>query len=349
MKIMIVDDHRTYLAVLHGIVARLGGTDVRGFDDPYEALRAAATEEFDLILVDFMMPKMDGVEFIERFRKIPSCAEQPVVMITADDNRETRLHALEVGATEFLKKPVEPIELRVRISNLLALRQAQLNLRSQASWLERAVKEATSELAASERDVVTKLARAIDCRDGDTGDHVSRMAELCRLIGLGLGLGEAACEMIKAAAPLHDVGKIGVPDSILQKPGQLDPSEMATMKEHVTIGEAILEDGRSELLRAAAVIASSHHERWDGSGYPRGLAADQIPLMGRIAAVADVFEALTADRIYRRAWPLAKARQFIRDGAGSHFDPACVRAFDAQWDAVVKVIGAEAEFEASAA
>lgn len=349
MKIMIVDDHRTYLAILHGIVVRLEGTDVRDFSDPYDALRAAAAEEFDLVLVDFMMPKMDGVEFIERLRRIPTCREQPVVMITADEARETRMHALEAGATEFLKKPVEPIELRVRVSNLLALRRAQLKLRDQAAWLERAVKEATKELEESERDVVTRLARAIDCRDGDTGDHVSRMAELCRLIGKGLGLDEADCEMMKAAAPLHDVGKIGVPDAVLQKPGRLEPSEMAIMKEHVSIGESILEDSRSELLRTAAVIASSHHERWDGSGYPRGLAADQIPLMGRVAAVADVFEALTADRIYRPAWPLEKARQFIRDGAGTQFDPACVRAFEAQWDAIVDVLRPLSGSEASAA
>nr|WP_047573938.1 HD domain-containing phosphohydrolase [Methylobacterium sp. ZNC0032] len=349
MKIMIVDDHRTYLAILHGIIARLDSTDVRDFSDPYDALRAAAAEEFDLILVDFMMPKMDGVEFIERLRRIPSCREQPVVMITADDARETRLHALEAGATEFLKKPVEPIELRVRINNLLALRQAQLKLRNQAILLERAVKDATKELEASERDVVTRLARAIDCRDGDTGDHVSRMAELCRLIGEGLGFDEHDCEMIRAAAPLHDVGKIGVPDAVLQKPGRLEPAEMAIMKEHVSIGESILEDSRSPLLKTAAIIASSHHERWDGSGYPRGLSADQIPVMGRVAAVADVFEALTADRIYRPAWSLEKARQFIRDGAGTQFDPACVRAFEAQWDAIVDVIRPGIGIKASAA
>ncbi|KPF72238.1 hypothetical protein IP69_04035 [Bosea sp. AAP35] len=338
MNIMIVDDNRTYLMVLRGIVNNLGDHEIAVFANPLEALSAAQTTEFDLVLVDYLMPEMDGVAFIQALRRLPNHQHQPIVMVTTTEQRETRIAALDAGATDFLRKPIEPVELRVRVQNLLSLREAQTAMRDKAAWLASEVRQATQALTESQRDMARRLSRAIECRDGHTGDHVSRMAGLCRLIAEQLGLDEERCETIHAAAPMHDVGKIGIPDAILQKPGRLTDAEMAMMRTHVSIGEAILADGRSSLMQCAERIARSHHERWDGKGYPRGLAGDAIPLEGRIAAVADVFEALCANRIYRPGRPIEDARDFIRSGAGSHFDPACVAAFEGCWGKIVALM-----------
>ncbi len=343
MKILIVDDNRTYLLVLRSVVANIGQHEISIFANPLEALEAAWGTEFDLVLVDYLMPEMDGVAFIRALRQMPNHGDQPIVMVTTAEQRETRIAALDAGATDFLRKPVEPVELRARVHNLLKLREAQTAMRDHAAWLAREVRKATQELVESQHDMARRLSRAIDCRDGHTGDHVARMAALCRIIARSLGLDADACETIFAAAPMHDVGKIGIPDSILQKPGRLSEEETALMRTHVTIGEAILADGRSTLMRCAERIASSHHERWDGKGYPRGLSGESIPLEGRIAALADVFEALCADRVYRPGWPIQDARDFIRSGRGSHFDPACVDAFEASWDEIVRLMLADAD------
>lgn len=340
MRIMIVDDNRTYLAVLRSVVSQLGEHDVAVFSDPAEALAEAETTEFDLVLADYLMPEMDGVAFIRRLRELPNHRHQPIVMVTTAEQRETRIAALDAGATDFLRKPIEPVELRVRVQNLLNLREAQTMMRDKAAWLAKEVKRATQDLLESQRDMARRLSHAIDCRDGHTGDHVTRMAGICRLIAEGLGLDDSACEMIVAAAPMHDIGKIGIPDVVLQKPGRLTDEEMALMRTHVSIGEAILANGHSPLMRCAEAIASTHHERWDGTGYPRGLAGTDIPLAGRIAAVADVFEALCADRVYRRGWAPAEARAFIRSGAGKQFDPACVAAFEARWSEITALVAA---------
>lgn len=338
MKILIVDDNRTYLMVLQGVVSKIGPHEIAAFANPLDALAAAATTEFDLVLVDYLMPEMDGVAFIRALRQLPLHRDQPIVMVTTAEQRETRIAALDAGATDFLRKPIEPVEMRVRVQNLLHLREAQTAMRDKAAWLAREVRRATQEVTDSQRDMARRLARAIECRDGHTGDHVARMAALCRLIAEGLGLDEEQCDMIYAAAPMHDVGKIGIPDAVLQKPGRLTDAEMALMRTHVTIGEGILADGRSALMQCAERIARCHHERWDGMGYPRGLAGDAIPIEGRIAAVADVFEALCADRVYRPGRPMAEARDFIKASAGSHFDPACVAAFEARWSDIVALM-----------
>lgn len=343
MKIMIVDDNRTYLMVLRSVVSNIGDHEIIVFSDPLEALAAAQATEFDMVLVDYLMPELDGVSFIHALRQLPNHRQQPIVMVTTMEQRETRLAALDAGATDFLRKPIEPVEMRVRIQNLLALRAAQTAMRDKAAWLASEVRKATQALTESQRDMARRLSRAIECRDGQTGDHVSRMASLCRLIAESLGLDEAQCDTIHAAAPMHDVGKIGIPDAILQKPGRFTDEEMAIMRTHVSIGESILADGQSSLMQCAERIARSHHERWDGQGYPRGLAGEAIPIEGRIAAVADVFEALCANRVYRQGQPIEEARDVIRAGSGSHFDPACVAAFEACWDEVVALMQATSE------
>lgn len=249
-----------------------------------------------------------------------------------------RRRAIACGATDFVNKPFDPIELQARLRNLLALRQAQTELADRADWLAREVAAATRDLVAREEEVIWRLARAIEYRDGNTGEHVSRVARICRLIAEAAGLDSERCRIIYLAAPLHDIGKIAIADALLSKPGRLDPAEMATMREHVTIGARILQNGSSELVRIAELIAQSHHERWDGAGYPDRLSGTDIPIEARIVAIADVFDALCSERPYKQAWPLERAYAEIVAGSGSHFDPACVTAFQSRWPEIAAIM-----------
>lgn len=338
MRILIVEDSHTTLTVLTGVMRRLTDVNVTGMDDPEAAMRAAAEEAFDLVLVDYVMPGMNGVEFIAALRATPGYAAVPVVMITADLDRKVKIDAIDAGATDFLHKPIDPVELKARTRNLLALRKSQKEADRRAEWLGEAVDAATRHLADREEEIIWRLARAIEYRDGGTGDHISRVATVSRLIAEGLGLEKDFNRTVYLAAPLHDVGKIGVPDAILSKPGRLTETEMAAMREHVTIGERILADGTSDLIRVAANIAATHHERWDGCGYPNRLRGAQIPIEGRIAAVADVFDALCSPRPYKAAWSLEAAYAEISANAGTHFDPACVAAFQLKWPEIREAI-----------
>lgn len=331
MRLMVVEDNRTNLLVLKGILQKFEGCDVEAFLDPVEAAERAEAEPFDLIIVDYIMPDLDGREFIIRLRRHERYRHVPIVMITADGNRQTRIDSISAGATDFLNKPIDPVELKARIGNLLVLRRQQIDLERRNEWLAEEVEKATRYLAEREEEVIWRLSRALEYRDTDTGDHTFRVATVARLIANELNLGKDAAKTIYLATPLHDVGKVAIPDSILGKPGPLTPEETTVMRAHVHIGEAILADGASDLVRMAATIASSHHERWDGRGYPNKLAGEDIPLEGRIAAVADVFDALCSPRPYKAAWPLERAREEIQQGAGSQFDPACVAAFERRW------------------
>lgn len=338
MRVLIVDDNRTTLKLLGEIVSRIAGCDPVTFADPVAALAAAEALDFDLALVDYMMPDANGVDVVRQLRASDRHAAIPIIMITTSNEKQTRLDALVAGATDFLTKPVEPIELKARFTNLLALRRAQLDLADRAAWLAREVDHATRELRDREQEIIWRLARAIEYRDDGTGGHIHRMAEICRLVAEGMGLDPETCRMIYLAAPLHDVGKIGIPDAVLGKPGRLSPAEFTMMQEHVAIGERILQNGSSELIRMAERIAATHHEKWDGSGYPRGLAGEAIPIEGRIAAIADVFEGLTAHRVYKPAWPPEQARDHITANRGIHFDPACVDAFLSRWDDIAVLL-----------
>jgi putative two-component system response regulator len=335
MHIVVVDDNAINLAVLRTIVSRIAGCTVAAFECPTAALEHTDDANCDLVLVDYMMPGMDGVRFITLLRDNPRNKHVPVVMITADCDRVLRIAAIQAGATDFLNKPVDPDELKVRVTNLLKLRQAQVELAAHAKRLSGEVERATQDILAREEEMIWRLARAIEYRDGGTGEHVSRVATISRIIAEELGLDREHCREIYLAAPLHDVGKIGVPDGILNKPSSLDLAETAAMREHVTFGAAILANGRSNLLRVAECIAKYHHERWDGRGYPEGLSGEVIPLEGRIAAIADVFDALCTDRPYKSAWSLDDARAEIRSHSGTQFDPRCVAAFERAWHRIV--------------
>lgn len=338
MKIMIVDDEQTNLLLLQRIASKIGGTSsVVCFADPAAALEACVACMPDLIVLDYIMPGMNGHELLSRIRATPDGANVPVVMITAAEERTVRQKALELGATDFLSKPVDPLEVQVRLSNLLALRRNLVALADRSRWLAEEVEKATRTILEREHELIIRLSRAAEFRDCDTGSHLQRMAHYSRLIARRLGLPAETCEMIFKAAPMHDIGKMGVPDAVLLKQGRLEPAEFDVMKRHPLIGCDILSNSESQVIRLGAEIALTHHEKVDGSGYPQGLKGDEIPLAGRIVAVADVFDALTSARPYKKPWSLEDARAFLTEGAGTHFDKACVDAFLDGWDEALHV------------
>jgi putative two-component system response regulator len=338
LRVVLIDDSKSVLAALNAALRDLDDIEIIAFTDSAEALQTCLRKTADVMIVDYTMPGYNGAQLIQALKVEPEYRLVPVIMLTSEKERRVRIEALEAGATEFLTKPFDTIELQARVRNLMALRKAQLALADHAKRLAADVARATKALAAREEEIIWRLARAIEYRDGSTGDHVSRVAMVSRLLALELGLGEERSHMIYLAAPLHDIGKIGIADSVLLKPGRLTSDEISQMREHVEIGARILADGSSELVQVAAAIASGHHEKWDGSGYPRGLSGETISLEARIVAVADVFEALCTERSYKKAWPVQEAFQHIVAESGRHFDPRCVEAFERQWDAISALI-----------
>ncbi len=336
-RVLIVDDNTTNLTLFRHLLKKIDGVESICFDQPLKALEWCADNEPDLVLLDYMMPEMDGLEFIEHFRKIKEYKDIPIVVITADTENEVRHRALNLGAYDFLNKPIDKTEFLARLRNLLVLRESQIALANRADWLAKEVKKATAELRSREKEMILRLSKAAEHRDPETGQHLIRMANYSRLIARELNLSEEQQELILEAAPMHDIGKVATPDAILLKQGRLTEDEFAVIKQHAISGYNILADSESTLIRAAAVMALSHHEKFDGSGYPRGLKGDAIPLYGRIVAVADVFDALTSIRPYKKAWSLNDACQFLRDQTGSHFDPLCIEAFFKAWNDILVI------------
>lgn len=337
MLVVIVDDTPLNLTLMEMLVGRVGACHAMCFTDPALALDWCEKNEPDLIIVDYMMPGIDGLAFIRRIRARHDHDDLPILMVTANHERRTRYDALECGANDFLTKPIDPHEFEPRVRNMLKLREAHLATLDRAASLAEAVRVATAAIQNRERETVTRLARAAEFRDPETGAHIQRMAHYSALIARRLGQDERHVEAMLQAAPMHDVGKLGIPDYILLKAGRLTADEFVVMKRHPAIGHDILKDSASEVVQIGALIALTHHEKFDGSGYPTGLAANNIPLEGRIVAVADVFDALTSERPYKRAWPMEQAIAFLRTGRGVHFDPDCVDAFLRGWKDVLEI------------
>jgi putative two-component system response regulator len=324
-RVLLLDDQPANLTFLRHVLETERYAELIALSDSAHALDRFDELRPDLIIMDLWMPGLDGLDFIARVQdRLPAGVYLPILVATGDHTPETRRRALSAGARDFLTKPLSPAEVRLRVRNLLETRFLHEQLRGHNVLLEHRVAERTHELEETRLEVLYRLARAAEFRDDESGKHTLRVGRLAGRIAQVLGLPAETRDLIARAAPLHDIGKIGIPDGVLLKVGRLDPEERAVIETHTRIGAEILSGSRFPLLQLAEEIALSHHERWDGTGYPRRLAGHEIPLPGRIVAVADVFDALTHDRPYKRAWTMRETLAEMQACAGTQFDPAIV-------------------------
>ena len=347
--VMIIDDESINIEIVKAYLEEEGFENLIATTRASHAIDMLREHRPDIVLLDIKMPEISGLELLRRMRRDQEMMMIPAIVLTAANDPEVKLQALRLGASDFLAKPVDPSELTLRLENVLAVKAYQDHLAEYSEKLERQVKIRTEELVRSRQEAIHCLARAGEFRDDDTGHHVTRVGRYSALIADELGFPQAAVDLIEQAAQLHDVGKIGIPDSILHKPGKLDPQEFDIIQEHCNIGRRIINplsheesirlkthtsvglqimgSTNSPVLRLAAVIAATHHEKWDGTGYPKGLAGNAIPIEGRIVAVADVFDALSSARPYKQAFPMERCLKILVDGRGKHFDPRVLDAF----------------------
>lgn len=352
--IAIVDDEPIIIKVLQKHLREAGYNNFISTSESRDALDLIRQHRPDVIMLDIMMPHITGLNILEVIRGDRSLHHTPVIILSASGDDEMKQCALELGATDFLTKPLKPSELVPRIRNALVIKAHHDHLEEYSKRLEYEVRLRTAELAQSRQEVIHVLAAAAECRDQETGNHVLRVGRYVGIIARQLNFSPARAELIEQAAILHDVGKIGVTDAILLKPGKLDAEEITAMRKHCEYGQRILQftpseshrtkslqakprSGQSPILCVAATIAMSHHEKWDGTGYPRGLAGESIPIEGRITAVADVFDALGSRRPYKEPMPLARCFEILEEGRAKHFDPAILDAFFARKEDVVRV------------
>jgi two-component system response regulator RpfG len=323
--VLVVDDQSTSRTILSHVVKSINAkTKIVEKNNPEQALEWATEHTADLVFVDYVMPEMNGVDFVRLLKTLPNYESVPVIMITIKKDAETRYAALDAGVADFLSKPVDVYECTARSRNLLTMRQQHITLQNRGDLLESLVRAATAEIKTREKETLMRLARAGEHKDFDTAMHLQRMSLYCRAIALAIGMSEDDAEVIELSAPLHDIGKIGIPDSILLKQGPLNDEEQKVMRNHPIIGYEILQNSPSKYLQMGGEIALAHHERYDGTGYPYGLKGKTIPLPARIVAVADVFDALTSIRPYKEAWPIDKAFEYLREEGGKHLDPELV-------------------------
>ena len=327
MDIVIVDDQPSARTMLRHIVQDIGPQlDVHDFGEPDAALAWCNDNRPDLLLLDYRMPGMDGLELAKAFRRPLRNRDVPIVLVTVVGDEPVRQAALDAGVIDFMVKPIRPRELRARCRNLLQLRQQSESVKQRALSLEQRLLASMHEVEERERETLSRLARAIELRDSGTSAYLERMARIAGLIAESLGLPEEQVRIIELAAPLHDIGKIAIPDSLLMKPGALDDDERRRMQTHPRIGYELLRDSQNRFIQAGARIALHHHERYDGTGYPDGLAGDEIPIEARVVTTADVFDALISPRPYKTAWTIESALDYLREQSGRLFDPACVDA-----------------------
>lgn len=330
-RILIIDDQPANTLLLESILEEEDYEEYKSITDPRKALPVFLEYQPDLILLDLQMPYMDGFDVMKQLRpRIPHDTFFPILVLTADINPETKRRALTEGATDFLTKPFDATEAILRIKNLLQTRALHLQLQNQNQILDKKVHERTLELEETQLEILERLALAAEYRDDDTGEHTQRVGQMSARIAQALSLPQEVVELIRRSAPLHDVGKIAIPDAILLKPGKLTADEFAQMKTHTTLGAKMLSGGRFPLLQMAEEIALTHHEHWDGNGY-LGLSGESIPIAGRIVAVADVFDALTHERPYKKAWSHDEALKEIQNQRGRQFDSTIVDAFLYVW------------------
>jgi putative two-component system response regulator len=348
-RLLVVDDEAPNRAMLKDMVEGFGHVAELA-SDGIEAL-AKVKLNIDLVLLDLVMPGMDGFEVAQAIRGDPENSHVPIVVVTSLESKADRLRAAAAGANDFIAKPVDLTELKVRTTSLLKLKEAYDAIRYHTAQLKETVEKQTGSLRSAlidtvvaqreiykaHVDTINRLAIAAEFKDEQTAFHIERMSLYSVAIGKALGLPPGELETLRYASAMHDVGKIGIPDAVLLKPGKLNADEWAIMKAHTLIGARILGNSPSKLLQAGEVVAMSHQEKWDGTGYPNGLAGEKIPLWGRICAVADVFDALTTKRPYKPAFSNEKALGIIREGEGTHFDPKVVQAFFSILEEIQKI------------
>jgi response regulator RpfG family c-di-GMP phosphodiesterase len=337
--ILILDDEPDNVLLIEETIKRnLPNVRTVGFSSPQQAAEWCDANEPDLCLIDYKMPGMSGIEFMAQVRRRKRFQGVPMIMITGQPSTELQQQALDCGATDFLSKPINIADVVVRSRNHLRLRESLRDGRRDMNQLERDMKESAQQLVEQEQAVIIqRLTHLSGHRDEETGNHMRRMAHISQLIAQELGLDNRFCDMLLLAAPMHDIGKVGIPDRILLKPAKLDAVERGIMQTHARIGHDLLKDSHSELLRMGAEIALTHHEKYSGAGYPNGLSGEAIPLTGRIVAAADVFDALVNARHYKKAWALGDAIDFMRNERSRHFDPGCVTALLRRIDEVMDI------------
>ncbi len=336
-RILIVDDESVNLKLLDKMLSAQGYSNLVLVQDSRQVLEIYRQARTDLILLDINMPHLDGFEVMEQLKALDDPLFPPVVILTAQHGQDFLLRALNSGARDFITKPFYCNELLARVRNMLDAQLMHRMLYDQKAVLNEMVLTRTDELRRTRLQVVQQLGRAAEYRDNETGNHILRMSHISALLAKSIGWNEADCELMLHASPMHDIGKIGIPDHILLKPGKFEPEEWEIMKTHAVIGANILEGDDSELMKCAGEIALTHHEKWDGSGYPYGLSGEAIPLVGRIAALADVFDALTSVRPYKEAWTVEAAVDLIKENRGTHFDPDLVTVFLEQLPGILKI------------
>jgi len=336
--VLVVDDQSTARLTMDKLVEILPGVGhLVSYDSPLQALDWARSNHADLALIDYHMPGLTGIDLTRSLRELDHFRDVPIVIVTHDVDRDVRLGALEAGATDFLLKPVDMYEFRARCTNLLQLHEHTIALRNRNKTLEQEISDAIEAIRLREQETLKRLAKAGEHRDEETGQHIERMSRYSRLIAQGFGLPAIECETIELAAPMHDIGKIGIPDQILLKPARHTEQERFVMRQHAVVGYEILKGSPSRYLQAGAVIALSHHERFNGTGYPGGLRGEEIPQAGRIVAIADVFDALTSKRPYKEPWPFEKAVEYVAAERGKHFDPDLADVFLANLNEVHRI------------
>lgn len=344
--VLVVDDEPNNVKLLELLLHGEGYTTIAAKNGS-EALTLAAAENPDLILLDVMMPDMDGFETVARLKADPRTKPVPVIMVTALDDRDSKLRALQAGAEEFLSKPIDRADLTVRVRNLLRLKEYGDFLANHNRMLDEQVKQRTAELEEAYRDTVFTLVRAAEHKDEETGHHVRRISHYCKVLAEAMNMPADFHDVIFNASPMHDIGKIGIPDYVLLKPGGFTPEEWEIMRTHCTLGASILGSGTSPYTRMGAEIALNHHERWDGSGYPNGLKGEAIPLSARIMQICDVYDALRSKRPYKLPFDHARSVEIITRGDGrvepGHFDPAVLACFAAQADRFAAIYAQHAD------
>jgi len=335
-RILIVDDQPVNVKLLEKILDSAGYSNVVSTTDSRVAASLFQQSPTDLVLLDLNMPHKNGFEVLAEIKALEK-DYPPVIVLTALKDLDSRVQALESGARDYISKPFDRVELLSRMHNMLEVRLLHKAVQNQNLMLEKKVQERTQELEETRMEIIRRLGRAAEYRDNETGLHIIRMSKFSQLLGLAAGMTEEEAEMLLNASPMHDIGKIGIPDAILLKPGKLDADEWETMKSHSAIGAKILSGHHSTLMEMAREIALSHHEKWDGSGYPKGLSGEDIPLSGRIIALADVFDALTSERPYKKAWSIEESIDYIKENSGKHFDPTLADLFLANMDKIIEI------------